>query len=430
MRILKEFGEELVFERAQNGMAVFLMPKPGYRKKFAQVTVAYGSNDVVFRLPGHATRFETPPGVAHFLEHKMFDRPRGSAFDEFSALGASANAFTANDVTSYMFWTVNEFEKCLDLLLDLVFNPHFTEESVRKEQGIIGQEIVMYDDDPYSRLSRELLQSLYRTHPVRMDVTGTSESIKQITPDVLGTCHAAFYRPSNMVLFVAGDFDAGDQILRLIKTVDSTVPDSGSPPVRERPEEPPGPRQFSSTVKMHVSRPFVSIGWKDRPVGDDGKTVLKQEITTELLLNILFGKSSPVFARLYESGLADDLGVSYEAWPDYAFGTITAETMQPEKLVDEILGEITRAQKQGVSPRDFERAKNAAWGHYLTLFDDLDLIGESQCQLYFIGQDVFSYGRVLKDINLRDVEDRLWSISADSLAHVFLIPEGFTLVGS
>lgn len=432
MTVLQGFEEEIAFARAENGMAVFVMAKPGYLKKFAQVTIAYGANDVAFSLPGpefsgnsagHTRRFETPPGIAHFLEHKMFDRPRGSAFDDFSALGASANAFTGNEVTSYMFWTVDEFAKCLDLLLDLVWKPHFTEESVRKEQGIIEQEIVMYEDEPYSRLTRALLESLYHVHPVRIDVTGTKESIREITPELLYTCHAAFYRPSNMALFAAGDFKARDEALRLAELLDSTASGKGSPPVRERPEEPPGPWQSYATVKMHVSRPFVSIGWKDRPAGDDGKKLLKREIATDLLLNILFGKSSPVFARLYEGGLADDLGVSYEAWPDYAFATVTAETVEPQKLLDEVLKEVDIARRSGVPARDFERAKNAAWGRYVTLFDDLDLIAESQCQLYFIGEDVFSYGEVLRGITLQEVEERLSVLDPRFLAHVFLIPD-------
>ncbi len=432
MTVLRRFGEEIAFAHAENGMAVFVMAKPGYRKKFAQVTVAYGANDVAFSLPdpefsgnsvGHMRRVETPPGIAHFLEHKMFDRPRGSAFEDFSGLGASANAFTGNDVTSYVFWTVDEFGKCLELLLDLVWKPHFTEESVRKEQGIIEQEIVMYEDEPYSRLARALLESLYRVHPVRIDVTGTKESIRKITPELLYTCHAAFYRPCNMVMFAAGDFKAQDEALRLVEILDSTAPDKGSRPVRERPEEPPEPRQSSITVKMHVSRPFVSIGWKDRPAGDDGKKLLRREIATDLLLNILFGKSSPVFAKLYEGGLADDLGVSYEAWPDYAFAAVTAETVEPEKLLEEVLKEVDVARRSGIPASDFERAKNAAWGRYVTLFDDLDLIAESQCQLYFIGEDVFSYGDVLRNITLQEVEERLSVLDPRFLAHVFLIPD-------
>ncbi|MBE3520105.1 MAG: insulinase family protein [Firmicutes bacterium] len=432
MTVLRGFGEEIAFARAANGMAVFVMAKPGYRKKFAQVTVAYGSNDVVFSLPdsefsgncvGPLRRFETPPGIAHFLEHKMFDRPGGSAFDDFSALGASANAFTSNDFTSYTFWTVDEFRKCLELLLDLVWNPHFSEESVRKEQGIIEQEIVMYEDEPYSRLTRALLESLYHVHPVRIDVTGTKESIRQITPELLYVCHAAFYRPFNMALFVAGDFEAEDEALRLAEILDSAAPSKGARPVRERPEEPPEPRQLSATVKMHVPRPFINIGWKDQPGGHDGKKLLRREIATDLLLNILFGKSSPVFARLYEEGLADDLGVSYEAWPDYSFATITAETVEPQKLLDEVLREVDTARKRGIAASDFERAKDAAWGHYITLFDDLDLIAESQCQLYFIGEDVFSYGETLKSITLQEVEERLSVLDPRFLAHVFLIPD-------
>ncbi|HHY35306.1 MAG TPA: insulinase family protein [Firmicutes bacterium] len=432
MTVLRGLGEEIAFARAENGMAVFVMAKPGYRKKFAQVTVAYGANDVAFSLPdpefsghsvGHIRRFETPPGIAHFLEHKMFDRPRGSAFEDFSALGASANAFTSNDLTSYTFWTVDEFQRCLDLLLDLVWKPHFSEESVRKEQGIIEQEIVMYEDEPYSRLTRALLESLYHVHPVRIDVTGTKESIRKITPELLYTCHAAFYQPSNMVLFTAGDFKAKDEALRLAERLDSTAPGKGSQPVKERPEEPSEPRQPSATVKMHVSRPFVSIGWKDQPGGHDGKKLLRREIATDLLLNILFGKSSPVFARLYEGGLADDLGVSYEAWPDYAFATVTAETVEPKKLLDEVLKEVDTARRRGIPTSDFERAKDAAWGRYVTLFDDLDLIAESQCQLYFIGEDVFSYGEALKDITLQEVEERLSVLEPRFMAHVFLIPD-------
>lgn len=429
--MLEGLGERIGFSRAVNGMSVFVMAKPGYRRKFAQIAVSYGSNDTTFFLAGAESpgssdqelrKLTTPPGIAHFLEHKMFDRPGGNAFDAFSSLGASANAFTGNEVTSYMFWTVDEFNRCLNLLLDLVWKPYFTQESVLKEQGIIDQEIVMYEDDPYARVNRALLETMYHVHPVRIDVTGTRESIRQITPELLYTCHSAFYRPSNMALFVAGDFDAAHEPLRIAEMLDEAVRDEGQPPERERPHEPPGPRAPFTHVRMQVSRPFVGIGWKDQPGGTDGRALLRREIATNLLLDILFGKSSTVFAKLYERGVVDDLGIGYEAWPDYAFAALTAETVEPARFLDEVSKEIDLARAKGIHPRDFERAKNAALGRYITLFDDLDLIASSQIQLHLLGQDVFSYGRTLQDITLEDVEERLPLLSPHCQAHVLLVP--------
>jgi predicted Zn-dependent peptidase len=228
--------KEEIHRSKTRGMNVFVMPKPGFRRKYAEISIRYGSNDNAFHVPGKGL-IELPPGIAHFLEHKMFEKSWGEAFGAFARLGASANAYTANNYTAYLFWTLNNLRDALELLFRVALEPYFTEESVAKEQDIIGQEIRMYNDNPGSRLEREVLQALYLEHPVRIDIAGTEESIRRIDKDLLYTCHGAFYRPSNMALFVGGDVRPEEVFEIAERSLEGYDP--GEPVIRARPSEPP-----------------------------------------------------------------------------------------------------------------------------------------------------------------------------------------------
>lgn len=402
-----------------DGMPVFVMPKGGFRRKYAEIIINYGSNDNAFILPDENTRVEVPPGIAHFLEHKMFEKQWGDAFSAFAEIGASANAYTGNNHTSYVFWTLDNFDKALKILFEVVFEPYFTEQTVEKEQGIIAQEIRMYDDQPSARLLRETLQALYWHHPVRLDIAGTEESIRKITKELLYLCHTNFYRPSNASLFVAGDFDPREIFDVVADLVSNFTLPQGAAPKRLRPEEPESVRG-DAEVFLPVPTPLVQVGWKDVPAKGSGEALVRQEIATSVLLDVIFGKSSPFFTRVYEKGLVDDINYSYEAWPDYAFAILGAESPEPERLCDLVHEEIQRLLSDGIGRADFERIKKAALGRYVSLFDAFDLIGETQAHLYQVGLDVFSYGEILKGLSMEEVSSRLKALDPNHSVRVIV----------
>jgi predicted Zn-dependent peptidase len=410
---------EEIHHSVVGGMNVFVLPKRGFKRKYAEILVHYGSNDNAFALPGGKT-VEVPPGIAHFLEHKMFEKSWGEAFQEFAKLGASANAYTANNYTSYLFWTLDNFAEALRMVFRVALEPYFTAESVAKEQDIIGQEIRMYNDEPGSRLSREVLEALYREHPVRIDIAGTEHSIRLIDKDLLYLCHSAFYRPSNMALFVAGDvvpgevYDLADRYLALY-----SVPSDGGCIRRIRPDEPPDVGA-NSEVNLPVPVPLVEVAWKGDAPGENGARLLKSEIATSLLLDILFGRSSSFFTEAYEEGLLDEVSASHESWPDYSYSAVAAQSVSPEKLIDRIYGEIERARHEGVSEDDFARVKRASIGRYVTVFDSFDTAGEMQAHLHDIGLDIFTYGRMLRAVSVSDVQDRIGAFQRERAVSVIV----------
>lgn len=420
------------------GLTVFVMPKKGFRRKYAEIFVHYGSNDNAFIPPG-GQKVEVPPGIAHFLEHKMFEKEGKDAFSEFSRVGASANAFTSNSYTSYLFWTLSNWDEAIKILFEVVFRPYFTGESVAKEQNIIGQEIRMYNDDPGSRLMRETLEALYKRHPVRLDVAGTEESIKEINKDLLYLCHRTFYRPPNMSLFVAGDlepkavFDQASTLVREFAAgtgsaggaggVAGGADDGDAEPQRLRPEEPAEVGK-DSEVNLPVPVPMVQVSWKDAPYGDKSDDMVRNEIAASILLDILFGKSSAFFSKAYEEGLVDDVSASYEAWPDYAFAAVGAQTSKPSELADRVQEEIESARRTGVSEQDFLRTKRASVGRYVTLFDSFDTVGEMQAHLHDVGQDVFSYGRALERIRIEDVNSKIDMLRKDRSVRAVIRDKG------
>ncbi len=441
--LVNETLREQIYCESVGGLQVFVLPKKGFRRKYAEMFVHYGSNDNAFIPPGETQPVEVPAGIAHFMEHKMFEKPWGEAFSAFAKLGASANAYTSNNYTSYLFWTLENFQDCLKLLMDIAFTPYFTPESVAKEQGIIGQEIRMYDDDPGSRLMRETMEALYSKHPVRLDVAGTQDSISQIDAELLYLCHSSFYRPANMSLFVAGDF-ARESVVGAVEDALASLNlpcSSGSAPraaadpsggqgavvsaddqvpKRLRPQEPPqvgGNRE----IILPVPIPLVQVAWKLEPPGEDGRQLVALEMATSILLNILFGKSSRFFTEIYEDGLVDDLSSAHEGWPDYAFATVVAQSSSPEELAQRIWAEVEGA-KNGARRReleeDFLRSKKASAGRYVTLFDSLDTVGEMQVHLHHVGQDIFSYGKILESLPFDLVLESLQGLRRDRSVQV------------
>ena len=373
---LREFpniGEKLYTETLPNGLIINVLPKPGYTKTYAFFVTNYGGADRRFRLADQW--IDTPAGVAHFLEHKMFDTPEGgNALAVLSANGASPNAYTSSGKTAYHFSCTRGFEENLETLLSFVTVPHFTDESVMKEQGIIGQEIRMMEDNPGYVVYQNLLRCLYQHNPVRDSIAGTIESIAEISAQTLYDCHKVFYNPSNMVLCVAGDVDAAkiaDIAARIVPSEPGAMPerDYGAP-------EDDYPTNTLTSAQMEVSAPLFIIGARAVPkVG--GVQLLRQRLLSSLALESLAGRSSSFYARLYADGL---LNKTFGFEMDFTAGTAMAmfegESAQPERILKELSLEVKSVSANGLDSEYFSRQKKALYGNRLRGLN----VFEAQCR--------------------------------------------------
>lgn len=277
----------------------------------------------------------------------------------------------------------------------------------------------MYNDEPASRLMRETLQALYFDHPVRVDVAGTEESIKAIDQDLLYLCHRTFYCPGNMSLFVAGDLEPAAVFESAGRLVGRFARGCEGVPERLRPEEPVLVGK-DSEVRLPVPVPMLQVAWKDIPPGEGGVKLVRQELSGSALLDVLFGRSSDFFSQAYEEGLVDDMSASYEAWPDYAFAVVEAQTTRPEELAARIQEQVETTRVNGVAPEDFARVKQASVGRFVTLFDSLDTVAEMQAHLHDAGLDIFAYGGILEDLKLEEVNRKLGCLSSDRSVRVIV----------
>lgn len=369
-REFPRLGETLYTGVLPNGLVLHVIPKPGFCSSYAVFAANYGGAHRRFALEGEV--LDTPAGVAHYLEHKMFDLPDGdNALNLLSANGADPNAFTAGNITCYYFQCTEKFEENLRLLLHFVSTPYFTEETVQKERGIIAQEIRMGEDSPVSAVYYNLLKQLYASHPIRDRVAGTVESIAEITHETLYACHRVFYAPSNMCLCVEGDVDP-ERIEALVREL---LPE-GKAPVPQAdfgPEEGPLPVETLHRVTMPVSAPQFLIGAKLR--SEPGEAGLRQRIVAQLVLRLLVGASSPFYTSLYAAGTLNR-DFDYEA--DFAAGTGTVllggESEAPEAVLAALNAEIARVCAEGFEPAAFERAKRASYGARLRGLEDFESV--------------------------------------------------------
>ncbi|NMA92487.1 MAG: insulinase family protein [Firmicutes bacterium] len=386
-------------------MELYVLPKPGYIKKYAIFSTRFGSIDNRYRVEGGEGIQELPDGVAHFLEHKLFEDERGNVFDRFASLGASANAFTSFTNTTYLFSCTSFFEENLELLLDFVQEPYFTEETVQKEQGIIGQEIQMYADHPRWKVFTNLLGALYQEHPVRRDIAGSLESIAQINPELLYRCYQTYYHPSNMAVFVVGDLEPG----RVAEQVQENLSRRPYRPLGEierfYPEEPPEIKERRVTAELTVSNPIIYIGFKDPEVDKlGGEELFRQEIIMELLMEILFGHSEPLYNQLYQEGLIDaQFEAGYTAEQTYGYALIGGESRDPEELYRRILEAIEEMQKKGISREQFERHRRNILGGFIRRFNSLEFIAYNFLGYRFKGIDLFRFPELLQQVTLGQV---------------------------
>ena len=398
-RIFENLGERAFEDTLPNGLRIKVVPKRGFARTYAFFATNYGSMDTRFQLDGKP--YVSPDGVAHYLEHKMFDMPDGNALQKMSATGASPNAFTSYNLTAYHFSCTSEFEENFRTLLQFVSQGYFTQESVEKERGIIAQEINMYADNPGSRVDENLFRAMYQNHPIRVPVAGTVESIQEITAQTLIDCHRAFYDPSNMVLCVVGDVDPR-MIRETALEILPKVPGGAS----ERDygaKEPAAPLMHTITQKMEVSMPMFSVGFKGAEI-PKGPQRLRQEIIGDLAGEILCGESSRLYQSLYESGLIDPgFGVSYSLVRELSMLCLGGDSENPQAVLDAVLEEAQRIVKEGVDEALFLRLKRSAVGRRIRGLDSFEGLCYRLALSDFDGYDYFMFPELYESITAEDV---------------------------
>lgn len=400
-------GEVMYSGIHESGLDIYIVPKKEYSGTYAIFGTRYGSVDSDFVVPGESEITHVPDGIAHYLEHKMFDQPDGSnVFDKFSKYGGNANAFTSFNMTAYLFSSTSNFEENLATLLDYVQSPYYTDETVQKEQGIIGQEIRMYDDNPGWKLFFNYINCLYKVHPVKKEIAGTVESISHITADYLYKCYNTFYNLSNMSLVIVGNVDV-DSAVKVIEDGIKNNEPFNEPIKKVYPDEPKEIAAPYAERRMAVASPMFMMGWKDNDVNKTGAELLKKNLEITILLRMLFGKSSEIYKKLYDLNLINStFSLDYTMQPDYGFSSLDGESKDPKKVYDIIMDEIERVRKEGLSEEDFNRTKKVMWGSYIRSHNDIEEYATTYMQLLFMGIDYFEYYDVYKKLTFEDIKKR------------------------
>ena len=394
----ERLGEAVYQETLPNGLQIYIVPKAGYAKKYAFFATRYGGMDTRFCLNGEW--LDTPAGIAHYLEHKMFDTEEGNALQELAKNGAEPNAFTANAMTGYYFDSTDHFEENLEILLSFVSIPWFTEESVAKEQGIIGQEIRMVEDNPDWQIYMQMLKAMYSASPARTSIAGTVESISYITAETLYDCHKAFYTPSNMVLTVVGDVDPH----HVVDLAHRILPRESGPVIpRDYGTEPEEVAQKEVSCQMEVSAPQFLTGFKCRPARED-EDHLRMEIIGDLACDILLGESSPLYLRLYDQGLINtSFGGAFETMPGIAYLYAGGDSKDARAVTAEIVKEAKRLVEEGIDEDFYQRLKKAAYGDNLRGLNSFETIAISLTEGYFENFDPLSFPQVYESITPEDI---------------------------
>ena len=392
-------GETVIEATLDNGLKLFIVPKPKHRKKYAFFATRYGGMDMQFIRNGE--KCDTPAGIAHYLEHKMFDTKDGNALQVLSQNGAEPNAFTSNAMTGYYFDCTEHFEENLRILLSFVSIPYFTDESVEKERGIIGQEIRMVEDTPDWRVYTNLLECLYHSSPARVAIAGTVESIAEITPETLYACHKAFYDPANMMLCVVGDVKP-DEIAAIAEDI---LPESrGDVIERDYGQEDMRVVEKCRREAMEVSMPQFLVGFKCPPAAD-GAALMRQDIIADIACDILLGDSSPLYQRLYDKGLINgSFGGGFDQLPGIAYLYAGGDSDAPETVVRAILDEAQRLAREGVDEAFYQQIRRASFGATLRALNSFENIAISMADGYFRGFDALRFPEAYASIEKADVE--------------------------
>lgn len=400
-----QLQETLWYEKLDNGLEVFILPKPGFTKTYATFTTRYGSVDNHFTPPG-GSPIKVPDGIAHFLEHKMFEEPEGDIFSKFASQGASANAYTSFDRTVYLFTATGEVEENLDTLLHFVQNPYFTDENVEKEKGIIVQEIDMYRDNPDWRVYFGLIEAMYQKHPVHIDIAGTAESVRSITKEMLYDCYNTFYHPTNMTFFVVGGVDPQETMDRIKRDQATKTFPPGGEIKRLFEEEPSQVKEKKRELQLPVSLPKCLFGFKEQP--DDEQDAVRRELASKLMLEALLGSSSVLYQRLYDDNLiSDGFGHEYNTGPGYSFSIIGGETRDPDELVERVSQAMYDAAKNGIPAEIFERTRRKKIGAYLRMLNSPESIASEFTRYRHKGGDLFRLVEIYESLTVEEINERI-----------------------
>ncbi len=394
----KNIKEKCYMEKLENGLQVIIIPKKEIQKKYIIWATKFGSIDNTFIDSTTGEKVVIPDGVAHFLEHKMFEQKNGvDSLYVLMALGLDANAYTTNDHTAYLFECTDHFYEGLDELMDYVQNPYFTDKNVEKEKGIIGQEIGMYDDDPGWQLYINAMDCLYEKNPIKVDTAGTVETISGINPEMLYKCYNTFYHPSNMVLTVVGDFEPEAILAEIKKRLKDN--EARGEITRIYPEEKLEINKKYVEKEMEVSLPLFMIGFKDN-IKDKYNEVVKRHIAIEIILNMLIGKSSNLYNKLYKEGyLLSQPDLEYEFGNEYSHVLIGGQSKNPQKVYEKIAEKIQEMKNNDINVQEFNRIKKKIYGDYAVEYNNVADIGRMFTSDYIKGINSFEYMDKFEEID-------------------------------
>ena len=405
--VSQRLGESYTVYQHPSGLTIMLCPMPGFSTAYAAMTTQYGSVDLEFETEQGVER--SPAGVAHFLEHKLFESPQGDAMELFAQTGANCNAYTSFDKTCYYFSCTDQFQKNLEFLLDFVTHPYFTEQTVEKEQGIIAQEIVMYEDDPEWRVYVNLFQGMYHCHPIRTEIAGTVSSIREITHQTLYDCYHTFYNLHNMVLTVSGNF----QPQQVLETVDRLLPAAPAIQLQHRlPEEPESVRQSLVEQNLPVAIPQFQFGFKLPPL--EGRERAEMLVVDELLLSLLCGESTELYQRLYEDNrINSTFSQEVLAAPGCYACIFSGESRSPKEVARILAQEIQTRQQNGFDPDFFELQKRALYGRYVGMFERVESINNLLLFGFQHKMNVYDLLEAVANLSLEQVQRRLKDYRCD-----------------
>ncbi|MEK4530961.1 EF-P 5-aminopentanol modification-associated protein YfmH [Solibacillus sp. FSL K6-1554] len=419
----QQLDETLYYKQLNNGLDVYILPKKGFSKTFVTFTTKYGSIDRTFVPIGETEPVTVPDGIAHFLEHKMFEKEDGDVFQKFSEVGAQANAFTSFTRTAYLFSATDHIYKSTETLLNFVQEPYFTEETVNKEKGIIGQEITMYDDQPDWRLYFGAIENMYHNHPVKIDIAGTIESIDGITAEHLYTCYNTFYHPSNMLLFVIGAVDPVKMMAFIEDNQNKKTFQKPTDLKRLFDEEPTNVAEKERVLHMDVQKPKVYVGLKAKQVDLSGEEMLKHELAVQIGVECLFGRASSFYTDVYENGLIDEsYGYDFSLENGYGFALIGSDSEQPEQLAKLIKEKLAQSEQENLfTSEDVERIKRKKIGFFLRALNSIEFIANQFTRYKFNDMNLFDVVPVLETITVEDIVNAFKTIQGEEQQTVFTI---------
>ena len=396
-----DIGESYIQATHSSGLEIYIMEKPKYNSAYAVFGTKYGSIDTCFSVNGEQT--SVPEGIAHFLEHKLFESEDGDAFTKYAKTGAYANAFTSFDRTCYIFSCTDKFYENLKILLSFVQSPYFTEQTVKKEQGIIGQEIRMYDDSPSWRVMFNMLGAMYHNHPVKIDIAGTTDSIAKIDHGLLYKCYNTFYNPSNMFICIAGNVDTEKVLKQIEEEINASIPIEIE---RINSEEPDSVVESFVEQKLDVAQPMFCFGFKESI--EKAERSIKEKICTSLLIELIAGDATPLYKELINEGLIND-EFSTEYFNGFGFATVifSGESSSPEKVAEKIKAEVTRLKTEGIDKKLFSAVRRSMYGNAIRLFNNVEDIAMQFVDCAMFDHDLFDEIKYLKSVTVDDVCRRL-----------------------